>query len=283
MKYIISLLFVIAQLCLVTFYAHASTSPRLVIAGGSLTEIAFALGAQDDIVAVDTSSHFPREAHALPKIGYFRTLNVEGLLSVEPSHILLLEGSGPSTVINQLEALGVDMTLVKQEKTINSLYDTIKAVGDVVNRPAAAQALVSSMQAELAAQRERLAESEQPQAAPIKALFLMTVGERGLMAAGSNTVPNLIFDELKVQNIFADLDGFKPVSSEALLGLNPDFILLASHTTRGQSVEDICDNTQLQLWAAQRGCQLHKVDSLKYLGLTPRLVDAIDETQTLLQ
>ena len=64
---------------------------RVVVAGGALTEIVYALGAQDRVIANDLTSLYPEAATRLPKIGYLRTLSAEGVLSLRPD--LLLAGA----------------------------------------------------------------------------------------------------------------------------------------------------------------------------------------------
>ena len=257
------------------FSLNAFAKERLVVAGGSLTEIVYALGAQDNLVGVDTSSLFPADAHKLPKIGYFRTLNVEGLLSLQPTQVLLLEGSGPSSVIQQLDALGLNTTLVKNPKTVEGLITTIRTVAEKTGTQEAGEALIKQVNNKLSSL------SDLPKLKDKSAVLLMSAGERGLVAAGQNTTPQLIFDELNLTNPFANLHGFKPVSEEALAQTPPDIILIASHTTRGKDVETLCASSQLKLWASINGCNLVKIDSLKFLGLTPRLPNAIEETRQL--
>ncbi|HEY4193548.1 MAG TPA: ABC transporter substrate-binding protein, partial [Mesorhizobium sp.] len=71
--------------------------------GGSITEIVFALGEQDRLVARDSTSVYPQEAFKLPDVGYMRQLSPEGVLSVDPSGILALQGSGPKEAIDVLK------------------------------------------------------------------------------------------------------------------------------------------------------------------------------------
>src|SRR5690554_7864765 len=70
----------------VTSFSDAS---RLVTVGGSLTEIVYALGEQKLLIARDSTSTYPEEANALPDVGYMRALSPEGLISVDPSAILM--------------------------------------------------------------------------------------------------------------------------------------------------------------------------------------------------
>ncbi len=249
---------------------------KLVSAGGSLTEIIFALGADDQLVGVDSSSVYPLAAQELPNVGYYRALNVEGLLSVEPQRLLLLNGAGPQAVLNQAESLGLDITVINNPKSIEGLYITIEEVANATHKVDQGEQLISQIRGALQSI------DELSSVAGKSAVFLMSAGERGLVAAGENTTPQLIFDQLALVNPFSSLEGFKSVSAEVLANAKPDIILLASHTTGDTSVEDLCADPQLAIWASKNGCQLHKVDSLQFLGLTPRLPAAIEHTHNLL-
>ena len=79
---------------------------RLVSIGDSITEIIFALGEQDRLVARDSTSTYPPAATALPDVGYMRALSPEGVLSVNPSAIVAVEGSGPVETLDVLKKAG---------------------------------------------------------------------------------------------------------------------------------------------------------------------------------
>jgi len=68
---------------------------RIVSIGGALTEILYALQAQSELVAVDTTSSFPDAAQKLPNVGYARSLSTEGVLAMAPTMILATEDAGP--------------------------------------------------------------------------------------------------------------------------------------------------------------------------------------------
>src|SRR5688500_18984294 len=80
---------------------------RLVTVGGAVTEIVFALGYGDKVIARDITSFYPDEVNRLPSVGYMRALSPEGVLSVNPSAILLIQGSGPKETIDVLSKASV--------------------------------------------------------------------------------------------------------------------------------------------------------------------------------
>ena len=107
MKSYLYLLVVILQFEIIlgtdaSVFNKAKDASRVVVAGGSITEIFYFLGEQDRIVALDVTSNFPPEAKSLPSIGYVRALSAEGLLSMNPSIILGEDDMGPPAVIKQI-------------------------------------------------------------------------------------------------------------------------------------------------------------------------------------
>lgn len=87
--------------------AVALAAARIVCLSKQYTEIIFALGAQQDLVAVDLSSTYPPEAQKLTSVGYHRALAIEGIVSVKPTLVLHDNNVGPEHVMRQLEELKI--------------------------------------------------------------------------------------------------------------------------------------------------------------------------------
>ena len=101
----------------------------VVAIGGSVTEIIYALGEQDQLVARDTTSMFPPEASELPDVGYIRALSPEGVLSVNPKKIVALEGSGPPESLDVLKKASVPIVIIPEGYSREGIVNKIKAVG----------------------------------------------------------------------------------------------------------------------------------------------------------
>ncbi len=254
-----------------------ASDARIVTAGGSITEIVYALGAEEQLVAVDTSSLYPVRAMSLPKVGYYRQLNTEGVLSMNPSHVIAASGAGPQAVLSQIESTGVDITIIDQPKTVKGIQELISAIAAIVGKDVEAKLLNEQIE-----DRVTLLTSSR-QSNGEKVVFLMSAGDTGLVAAGDNTIPQLIMELLDVNNPFQSLEGFKPVSVEALLAADPSVILIPEYQVNGRTKESICESNELRFWAKEHGCQLFFVDSLSFLGLTPRLPNALADTLAILE
>ena len=89
---------------------------RIVCISKQYSEIIYALGAEEDIVAVDVSSTYPPEIKDLPTIGYHRALAAEPILSMKPTLILEDNNIGPEHVVTQLKDLKIPMKQFGQYK-----------------------------------------------------------------------------------------------------------------------------------------------------------------------
>lgn len=246
--------------------SFAANAERLVVAGGTITDIVYALNAGESVVAVDTSSTWPPKATTLPKVGYYRDLAAEGILSQKPTMILTLEGAGRPEVLTQIKSTGVPLKLYEKPKHVQGLFALITEVAIDLNKQPQAEQLIDSLTKQLPSKSKR---------SGTKALFILSAGERGVMVAGKETVPDVLFDYTGIENI-AVHNGFKPFNREALLVSNPDFIVAPSHVVYGAGgPEKFCQQASLALIPAAKECRLLVMDSLMALGMTTRLPEAI--------
>ncbi|MBQ4812320.1 ABC transporter substrate-binding protein [Pseudoalteromonas luteoviolacea] len=251
-----------------TVMSFQAAAERIVVAGGTITDIVFALGAGDQVVAVDTSSTWPIKATKLPKVGYYRDLAAEGILSQKPTLILTMEGAGRPEVLTQIKSTGVTVHQYDKPDAVEGLYTLINAVAKDLDRTQQAETLIASLKQKL---------PQRPSPSKTKALFILSAGERGVMVAGKETVPDVLFGYTGIKNL-ASHNGFKPFNREALLVSNPDFIIAPSHVVYGAGgPQKFCQQAALALVPAAKECRLLVMDSLMALGMTTRLPEAIAE------
>lgn len=81
-----------------------TAAERIVVAGGSLTELIYAMGAGKRVVGVDETTSYPPETAKLPHIGYWKQLSSEGILSLRPDSVITWQDAGPQIVLDQLRA-----------------------------------------------------------------------------------------------------------------------------------------------------------------------------------
>ncbi|MFW0739874.1 heme/hemin ABC transporter substrate-binding protein [Flavobacterium sp. T12S277] len=130
--------------------AKESNKERLVCISKQYTEIAFALGAQKNIVAVDLSSTFPPEAKQLPTVGYHRALSAEAILANRPTLILEDNNIGPEHVVDQLKKLKIPMKRFGEySKSLAGTDSLMREMGSYFHKEKQADSLCKNLETEL--------------------------------------------------------------------------------------------------------------------------------------
>lgn len=254
--------------------ANPEPNPRIVTVGSAMTEIAYLLNAQDQLVGVDTTSTVPEAATKLPQVGYYRQLSAEGLLSLKPSVVVTTDEAGPPTVLEQVKAAGVQWLAVPEEHSPEGVVKKIQAVAQATGKIPEGEALIKDFQQKMAEALQRV-----PQQPKLKVVFLLNVGGGSPMAAGHDTGANAMLGLIGAQNIFADSHkGYKPISSEAMIAANPDVIMLSKDTFEAiGGMEKLLALPGISMTNAGKNKRVVTLDSRNMLGFGPRLPEIVQE------
>ncbi|RVA86245.1 hemin ABC transporter substrate-binding protein, partial [Mesorhizobium sp. M7A.F.Ca.CA.004.01.1.1] len=128
---------------------------KIVAVGGSITEIVYALGEEKHLVARDSTSRYPKAALELPDVGYMRALSPEGVLSVNPTGILALHGSGPKEAVDVLKKTSVPFIEVPEHYSHEGILEKVRIVGKALGVDAKAEVLAGELDAKLTAAEEQ--------------------------------------------------------------------------------------------------------------------------------
>jgi iron complex transport system substrate-binding protein len=269
----LSLRLLLAPVVLFTAIPSAGLSAeRIVCLGGSVTETVFALGAGAEVVARDTSSVFPPAVHALPDVGYFRTIGAEGVLAQKPTLILAAQGTGPAPQVELLNHSGVTFIHLDSGYSAETVLANITRLGEALHREPAASALVKKLRSQLDAVHPPGTESP-------RVIFLMSMNETATQAAYDGTAATALITLAGGRNPLTGLTGYKPLNAEALLTLDPDVILYGINPQMPQAVKP---PAWLERTRAGRTGRIHALDLGYHLSFGPRLGDAVTEVAALL-
>ena len=247
---------------------------RIVTLGGSVTETVYALGAGDHVVGVDASSVYPAAATEKPSVGYFRQLPAEGVLSLGPSLVLALEGTGPPTVLDQLRSAGVRVEAIPDAPTVEGTTRKIRQIAGLLGREAQGDALIRQMEAELA---EARALRQEATSTP-RVLFIYARGTGSMNVAGRGTSAEAMIELAGAENAITGFAGYKPMTAEAVVSAAPDVLLLL---TRGLEsiggIDGLLEQPGIALTPAGENRRVVAMDDLLLLGFGPRLGTAVKE------
>lgn len=264
---------------LVFFSCLAMASPSLpakaggvVSLGGPVSEIVVALGAEERLVGVDSTSQHPPRLSQLPDVGYVRALSAEAILSLDPKLILATPAAGPPAVLSQLETAGLTLVRVPNEATPAGLGKTILSIAEALGREEQGRELAEQLERELLELRDALAEVETTP----RALFLLSISRGATLAAGQGTTADAMIALAGGRNAAAELEGYKPLNAEAAVQMDPDIVLVSPETLEALGGTDaLFAQPQLAGSSAARSKRLSTLDGQLLMGFGPRTADAV--------
>ncbi len=244
---------------------------RIVSIGGTITEILYALGAEDRIVARDSTSFYPEAANAKPDVGYMRALSAEGILGQKPDLILMEEGSGPPPVLEILKASEVPMVVVPTPPDAAKISQKIRDVGAAVGLSDKAEALAVKTEDGLKKLAADVAKIPGPKK---KVLFVLSLSNNRVMAGGADTEAGAVIEMAGGVNAAPTINGYKALSDEAVIAAQPDLILSMSRGDHSLKPEQVFALPSMQTTPAAASKSLVSMDGLLLLGFGPRTPDA---------
>ncbi len=221
---------------------------RIVSIGGTITEILYDLGAQDRIVARDSTSFYPADANSKPDVGYMRALSAEGILGQKPDLILMEEGSGPPPVLEILKASEVPMVVIPTPPEAGKIGQKIRDVGAAVGLADKAEVLATKTEDGLKAVAADVAKISGDKK---KVLFVLSVSNGRLMAGGADTEAGAIIEMAGGINAAPTIKGYKPLSDEAVIAAAPDVILAMSRGDHSITPEEMFALPSMQTTPAE--------------------------------
>lgn len=247
---------------------------RIVSAGGSVTETLFALGLGPRIVAVDTTSSFPPEVTKLPRVGYLRRLSGEGILSLAPTLVIATHDAGPQSVLDQLRRAGVAIELVNGSPGLAAAYERVRQVGQAVARAQEASRIVARMRSEV----QQVAEAVASVARRPSVLFVYARGAGTAHVAGRGTSAQTLVELSGGRNAVEAFEGYRPLTSEAVVEADPDYLLLPQAGLASlKGVDGLLAQPGIAHTRAGRGRRVIAIDDSRLLGFGPRVASAARE------
>ena len=194
-------------------------------------------------------------------------------LSVNPSAILMIEGSGPRETLDVLGKASVPLVTVPEGYDRDAIVKKILTVGKALDAEAKARALADEVAADIDAAVADA--SKVPEDKRKRVLFVLTVQNGKIMAAGSHTAADGILRLAGAVNATGGFHGYKPINDEAVIEARPDVILMMTHGGPIVGDEEILSNPAVALTPAGKDRRIIRMSSLTMLGFGPRTADAI--------
>lgn len=250
-----------------------SDTSRIASIGGSITEIVYALGEEGRLVARDSTSNYPEAAAKLPDVGYMRALSPEGVLSVNPTGILALQGSGPKEAVDVLKKSSVPFIEVPDRYNHEGILEKIRVVGKALGVEAKAEKLAIETDAKLTAAEKQTAAIKDRK----RVLFVLSTQGGKILAAGSDTAADGIIRLAGAVNAVEGFSGYKGMTDEAIVSARPDVILTMKGGGPPISENELFANAAIASTPAGTNRKMISMWGGYLLGFGPRTAEAIHD------
>ena len=247
-----------------------SEAPQKIISlSATHTEILFAVGAGEQVVAVDSMSNYPAEsAGVLTDLSAFEP-SVEAITAYEPDLVVI--GDDFVGLAEQLTAVGIESWVSSAPTTLDEAYAQIEDLGTVVGHGDEAIALATSMKSEIDAIIAQAPALDEPIS------FYHELDDMNYSVT-SNTFIGSIYAALGLQNIADATQGdtdYPQLSAEFIVSQNPDMIFLSDTKCCGVTAASVAARPGWEVLSAVQGGGIVELDDDVASRWGPRLVEFV--------
>jgi len=252
---------------------------KIISLSPSTTEILFAIGAGEQVVGRDEFSIYPEAALEVTSVGaMWDELPSEAILALEPDLVVAAQIISEDQVA-ALRDLGLNVYWQANPTTYEELWENLRDFGRLTGHEAETETLITGLAARVkAVQDQTVPVSERP------SVFyeLDATDPSNPWTAGSGTFIDYIIAQAGGTNAASALQGdYAQISSEQLIAVNPEVILLAD-APYGTTPESVAERPGWEVITAVKENALYPIDPNMMSVPGPRLVDALEETAKLL-
>ena len=207
-------------LWLILFIAPAvlAKPQRIIALAPHITEMLYAVGAGEQVVAVSDFSDYPEAAKHLPRIASYNGINIESVLALKPDLVIAWRTGNPQADVKRLQQFGIRVEY-SDPLQLEDISKELKLFGELSGHREQGTIVAEQFQQELSALR-----AEYQQKSPVKVFFAM--GTAPLSTVANNAWPQQMLQLCAAQNSFANVRGDYPqVGIEQVIAAQPQVII----------------------------------------------------------
>ena len=268
-SYVVVLHILIISILLSSAAAAAETPKRIISLAPNVTEILYALGLSERIVAVTSFCDYPEEAKEKPKIGGMSNPSLERVVSLKPDIVIMTTDGNPKVFAERLQAFRIQ-TYVFRARTLSELPHGISDLGSILGVQEKADMLAQRIQSSL----QKLSHSAPHASRREKILFI--IWPEPLIVAGPATAIDDAITVLGHHNIAADSKSSYPkYSIEEIILRSPDVIFIGKGHANMRDMSKGLLKKLAGVPAVRNQRVFFVSDNLYRLG--PRVIQGIEE------
>ena len=199
-------------------YSNSAVLQRIISLAPGVTELVYAAGGGEKVIAVDDHSDYPEAVKALPKVGGYPNTSAEAILAKKPDLVMIWSGGNDSRLSTQLERIGLTV-FYADPVDFAGIASVIRRMGKIMGTEAAAEKNADAFYKQYESIRKQFSDAE-----PVNVFF--EIWDNPLMTVNGGQIISQTIELCGGVNVFASARPRGPrVSIEAVLAKNPDAIV----------------------------------------------------------
>lgn len=252
----------------------AAPAQRVVSLAPFITELVYAVGAQQALVGVSEYSDHPPAARTLRRVSNAFAIDYESILALQPDLVLAWGSGNGDRVRRRLTELGLEVFTLEPRR-LRDVSRSLRLVGQLTGHVAAGAEQALAFEHHIAGLRKRHARGW-----PLKVFY--QIADQPIMTLNGRHLVSEVIDLCGGTNVFHDLAPLAPaVTLEEVVVRDPDVVIVSSELKHHAEVIERW--RALGAFRAARSGQLYVVESDLLDRQTPRLVQGAQQLCAILQ
>lgn len=244
-----------------------SEPKKIISLSPAITEIVYALGKGDNLIARTDYCDYPEEVADVESIGGLMDPNIERIVELEPD-IAIAAAHFQKETLEKLEEAGIKVVILYEEESFEGAYFVIEQVGKVINAQKEAEQIVADMKATVEEVVQKVEGRERP-----SVYYVVGFGEWGDYTAGGDTFIGQLIEMAGGKNAADDVEGWS-YSLEKLIEKNPDHFICSKNDNHKEQLKVAEHYKDLDAIANDR---ILEIDKNKLERQGPRLAEGLRE------
>lgn len=201
-----------------------AAAERIISLSPHTTELAYAAGLGDKLVAASDYSDYPEAAKQLERVANYRGIKLERIIALKPDLILAWQGGNPSREMARLEQLGYKV-YYSNPKTLDDIATSLENLSQYAADPSIAERAANQF-------RQQLNEMQAKYHHQRPVGYFYQLSDSPIITVADNSWPSQVFTLCGGRNIFAESPAAYPqVSVEQVILRQPEVIFGTAHAT----------------------------------------------------
>lgn len=216
-------------LSLITFSLHAQTIERVISLSPSTTELAYAAGLGEKLIAVSEHSDYPEFATKLDKVANYQGINIERIISLQPDLILAWPAGNPAQDLAKLRQFGFHIYNT-QAASLEDIAISIEQLSQYSDDPAQGQSVADNFRSQLVQLKQKYNTTQ-----PVS--YFYQLSEKPIITVAQENWPSEVFSFCGGKNVFANSSvAYPQVGIEQVILANPEVIFTSRHAIENGSM-----------------------------------------------